>query len=81
MKKTVIACDAHTVSGSPRFAGTRVPLWVFRDHLLGSPQFHEFVAEFLQDFPTVEEGQIYEAMNELMPDKVPSLVPSDFSGE
>lgn len=44
--------------------------------MLGSPQFHEFVAEFLQDFPTVEEDQIYEAMNELMPDKVPSLVPN-----
>lgn len=76
MEKIAIACDAHTVSGSPRFAGTRVPLWVFRDHLLGSPKFHEFVAEFLQDFPTVEEEQIYAAMNELMPDKVPSLVPN-----
>lgn len=49
----VISIDPGTLSGTPVFMGTRVPIETLFDHLeRGIP-----LAEFLDDFPTVSKEQ------------------------
>lgn len=49
MKSKLIVSDPEIMSGTPCFAGTRVPVKTIFDYLEGG----ETLAEFLDDFPTV----------------------------
>jgi len=50
---SLITCDPEIVSGTPVFAGTRVPIKNLFDYLKGG---HD-LAEFFEDFPSVGEQQ------------------------
>ena len=49
----VVKIDPDIMSGTPCFAGTRVPARTLIDYLEGG----ESLADFLEDFPTVTRGQ------------------------
>ena len=49
MKSKLIVSDPEIMSGTPCFAGTRVPVKTIFDYLEGG----ETLDEFLDDFPTV----------------------------
>lgn len=49
----LITCDPEIVSGTPVFAGTRVPIKNLFDYLEGGND----LAEFFEDFPSVGEEQ------------------------
>ena len=49
----LITCDPEIVSGTPVFAGTRVPVKNLFDYLKGG----HGPAEFFEDFPSVREEQ------------------------
>ena len=49
----VISIDPEVMSGTPVFAGTRVPIKSLVDHLIGGITLDEF----LNDFPTVSREQ------------------------
>ncbi len=55
MKPSVIAIDPKIMSGSPCFAGTRVPAQTLFDYLDGGHP----LADFLEDFPTVTAAQVH----------------------
>ena len=50
---SLITCDPEIVSGTPVFAGTRVPIKNLFEYLKGG---HD-LAEFFEDFPSVSEQQ------------------------
>jgi uncharacterized protein (DUF433 family) len=52
MDKTIISRDPEIMSGALVFSGTRVPIKTLFDYLEGG----ESLAEFLDDFPTVEKS-------------------------
>ena len=57
---TVIQIDPEIMSGTPVFAGTRVPVETLLEYLeIGRP-----LAEFLEDFPTVTREQAVAALEE-----------------
>jgi uncharacterized protein (DUF433 family) len=57
---TVIQVDPEIMSGTPVFAGTRVPVQTLIEYLeAGQP-----LAEFLDDFPTVTKEQAVAALEE-----------------
>lgn len=57
---TVIQVDPDIMSGTPVFAGTRVPAQTLLEYLeTGRP-----LAEFLEDFPTVTRDQAVAALEE-----------------
>lgn len=59
-KATVVQSDPETMSGTPVFAGTRVPFQTLIDYLeAGQP-----LSEFLEDFPTVSRKQAVAALEE-----------------
>jgi uncharacterized protein (DUF433 family) len=49
----VIHVDPDILSGTPCFAGTRVPVQTLWDHLKAGDR----IADFLEDFPTVTHEQ------------------------
>jgi uncharacterized protein (DUF433 family) len=49
--KEVIAVDPETMSGTPVFAGTRVPVQTLFEYL----ESGDDLAEFLEDFPSVTQ--------------------------
>lgn len=49
MKKSIVVSDPEIMSGTPCFAGTRVPAKTLMDYLEGG----DTIDEFLDDFPTV----------------------------
>ncbi|HEY5298246.1 MAG TPA: DUF433 domain-containing protein [Verrucomicrobiae bacterium] len=52
-QKPVVVTDPEILSGTPCFAGTRVPARTLIDYLeAGDP-----LADFLEDFPTVSRKQ------------------------
>ena len=52
-KRTIVVIDPAIMSGTPVFAGTRVPVRNLLDYLeAGDP-----LDEFLEDFPTVSRQQ------------------------
>ena len=54
MKKTsVVKIDPEIMSGTPCFAGTRVPVRAFLDYIEGG----ETLGEFLEQYPTVSRKQ------------------------
>jgi uncharacterized protein (DUF433 family) len=60
VRATVIQVDPEILSGTPVFAGTRVPVETLLAYLeRGRP-----LAEFLADFPTVTEEQAVAALEE-----------------
>jgi uncharacterized protein (DUF433 family) len=52
--KAEISVDPEILSGTPVFAGTRVPLQTLLDYLKAGDR----VDDFLEDFPTVTREQI-----------------------
>lgn len=53
MNESVVVRDAHILSGTPVFAGTRVPIRNLLDYLEGGYTLDEF----LDDFPAVTKEQ------------------------
>ncbi len=51
--KDIVHSDPEVVSGTPVFAGTRVPVQALLDYLEGG----ETIEEFLDDFPSVSREQ------------------------
>ena len=49
MKKPIVVSDPEIMSGTPCFAGTRVPVKTLMDYIEGG----DTINEFLDDFPTV----------------------------
>ena len=65
----LITCDPEIVSGTPVFAGTRVPIKNLFDYLEGG---HD-LAEFFEDFPSVSEEQARRVL-ELANDSLSALL-------
>jgi uncharacterized protein (DUF433 family) len=57
---TVIQVDPHILSGTPVFAGTRVPVQTLLEYL----ERGQSLAEFLADFPAVTHDQAIAALQE-----------------
>lgn len=60
MTQSVIQCDPEILSGTPVFAGTRVPAKNLVDYLEGGHSLDEF----LDDFPSVSREQAIAALEE-----------------
>jgi uncharacterized protein (DUF433 family) len=58
--KTVIVIDPEVMSGTPCFAGTRVPVRSLFDYLEGGHP----LADFFEDFPTVTREQVTALLEE-----------------
>lgn len=54
MRNRIITISPDIQSGTPVFAGTRVPVKNFFDYLKGG----DSINEFLHDFPSVSEEQV-----------------------
>lgn len=52
-KEQIITCDEEIVSGTPVFAGTRVPVAILIDYLKAG----DSLERFLEGFPTVKRTQ------------------------
>jgi uncharacterized protein (DUF433 family) len=58
--RDVVVTDPEIMSGTPVFAGTRVPFQTLMDYLeSGQP-----LSEFLEDFPTVTKEQAIAALEQ-----------------
>lgn len=51
--KEIVVVDPELMSGTPCFAGTRVPVQALLDYLEGG----DSLQQFLEDFPTVKREQ------------------------
>ena len=60
MKSKVVATDPEIMSGTPCFAGTRVPVQTLIDYLEGG----ESIDDFLDGFPTVSREQVIAFLEE-----------------
>ena len=60
MKKSVISVDPEVMSGTPCFAGTRVPIQSLFDYIEGGHP----LADFFEDFPTVTSEQVTALLEE-----------------
>ena len=60
MKSSVISVDPEVMSGTPCFAGTRVPVRTLFDYLEGGHP----LADFFEDFPTVTQAQVKTLLEE-----------------
>jgi len=58
MPDQLITCNPEILSGTPVFAGTRVPARTLVDYLEGG----HTLDEFLDDFPTVRREQAHSAL-------------------
>jgi len=56
----VVRIDPEIMSGTPCFAGTRVPVRTLIDYIEGG----ETLAEFFEDFPTVTREQAFAYLEE-----------------
>ena len=61
MPQSVIRIDPQILGGTPCFAGTRVPIKSFFDHL----KLDYTIDEFLDQFPSVERSQVEQLLVEL----------------
>lgn len=59
MSDRIIHISPDVQSGTPVFAGTRVPVQNLFDYLRGGDTIHEF----LNDFPTVSEKQVLQLLS------------------
>ncbi len=64
----IITISSEVQSGTPVFAGTRVPIKNLFDYLRGG----DTIAEFLHDFPSVKEQQVIGLMNKK--DEIETLI-------
>lgn len=60
MAKPLIIRDPDILSGTPVFAGTRVPIKNLTDYLEGG----DTIDAFLDDFPSVSREQVLEFLQE-----------------
>ena len=60
MKTAVVIADPQILSGTPVFAGTRVPVKALTDYLEEGAS----IDEFLDDFPTVQREQVIRFLEE-----------------
>ena len=60
MKQAVIARDPEVMSGTPVFAGTRVPVQTLLDYL----EAGESIDEFLRGFPGVSRSHVIAFLEE-----------------
>jgi len=60
MGRPVVTCSADILSGTPVFAGTRVPVQALIDYLEGG----ETIDDFLAGFPTVKRDQVVAFLEE-----------------
>jgi uncharacterized protein (DUF433 family) len=58
LNKNIITISPEIQSGTPVFAGTRVPVKNFFDYIKGG----DTIEEFLNDFPSVSRKQIHELL-------------------
>ena len=58
--RSVVAIDREIMSGTPCFAGTRVPARTLFDYLEGG----DTLENFLEDFPTVSREQAIALLEE-----------------
>ncbi len=58
--KPIVTCSPDIVSGTPVFAGTRVPVQALIDYLEGG----ETIDDFLAGFPTVKREQVVAFLEE-----------------
>ena len=56
--RSVVQSSPNIMSGTPVFAGTRVPIDALIDYLQGD----DALATFLEDFPTVQRDQAIAAL-------------------
>ena len=56
----IVSCSPDVLSGTPVFAGTRVPLQTLIDYLEGG----ETIDDFLDGFPTVTREQVVAFLKE-----------------
>jgi uncharacterized protein (DUF433 family) len=61
MSKLVVKIDSEIMSGTPCFAGTRVPIQNLIDYLQGG----DSIDVFLEDFPTVTRNQVISFLEEV----------------
>ncbi|MDB5281381.1 MAG: hypothetical protein JWO06_456 [Bacteroidota bacterium] len=59
MLKDIINVDPEILSGTPVFAGTRVPVKALFDYLEGS----KTLDDFFEDFPSVKHSQVVNLLN------------------
>jgi uncharacterized protein (DUF433 family) len=69
MKKSVVVVDPEIMSGTPVFAGTRVPVRTLIDHI----EAGDTLDVFLEDFPSVSKEQAIEFLEEASETLVQSL--------
>ncbi len=62
--ESVVTSDAEVMHGVPCFAGTRVAVQTFFDHLEGGYT----VEGFLEEFPTVRREQVFKLLSLLRED-------------
>ena len=60
MAKPIVTCSPDILSGTPVFAGTRVPVQALIDYLEGG----ETIDDFLTGFPTVQREQVVAFLEE-----------------
>ncbi len=60
MSQSVVKIDPEIMSGTPCFAGTRVPIQHLIDYLEGG----DSIDEFLDGFPTVTREQVISFLEE-----------------
>ena len=60
MAEPIVTSSADILSGTPVFAGTRVPIQAFIDYLEGG----ETIDDFLTGFPTVTREQVVAFLEE-----------------
>jgi len=60
MKKQIVVSDPEIMSGTPCFAGTRVPAKTLIDYLEGG----DTIDQFLDGFPTVSREQVLAFLEE-----------------
>jgi len=62
MGQSIVVSSPDVLSGTPVFAGTRVPVRALIDYLQGG----ETIDDFLAGFPTVKRGQVVAFLEEAM---------------
>ena len=61
METQIISRSPNILSGTPVFAGTRVPVQTIIDYLAGGHSLNEF----LDDFPTVQREQALDLLEQI----------------
>lgn len=68
MAHPIVTCSPDVMSGTPVFAGTRVPVQTLIDYLEGG----ETIDDFLEGFPTVTREQVVAFLGRPKPGSSPA---------